>query len=713
MLISSLPSLDETGSPVPAVPAAVTTEDGTIQRDQHAAPSLANPTAIPTNAVDQAASTAAGKNQVIIVEGGPAKAENEGEDAPPEEVAAAKKSAAQKLSAATRAWLWRQCAPEARWFASGLLGSTISGLGRPVLGLLMAEFLIVFYSLDVSVMREQARLWGLFFLGMGVVQAVAAALQQVSYSTITERMVLRVRALAFESILRQPVGWFDVSADRTAGALANRLSTDCFLLKALTGERAGLAAAQLAVMAAGFGLALSASWIITLCILIIIPLTAIPIVVQATVVTRFAERANAAMAAAGQTATETLLQLRTVSAFGLETAAIRRFSRELELPHTQAVRNGIALGVGSGVAAGMVLFGTAFQYVVGGAFVDGGLLTFADLMRCLVVLLMMAIGIGDISKDASDRAEATLAARRIHALVSSESSIDALGGGGDVPAAGRATGRIVLDGVRFAYPARRDALVYDGLSLTIEAGQTVALAGPSGCGKSTLVALLERWYDVDGGALLLDGADVRSLSVRWLRSQIGLVSQEPVLFSGSIGWNIALGGGGEAADAAHHKGGNGGTLAADEPSEAVVSAARLANADGFVRAFPEGYASAVGEKGVQLSGGQKQRIAIARALVREPAILVLDEATSALDNESERVVQAALDAIMARQKRTTIVIAHRLSTIRHADSIAVVSGGRIVEEGPHDALLERPGGVYRALVAHGEQHSIRAGESEP
>ena len=309
---------------------------------------------------------------------------------------------------------------------------------------------------------------------------------------------------------------------------------------------------------------------------------------------------------------------------------------------------------------------------------------------------------------------ARVSAKEIFAVIDVQpDAIDALGGGGDVPAAGRATGRIVLDGVRFAYPARRDALVYDGLSLTIEAGQTVALAGPSGCGKSTLVALLERWYDVDGGALLLDGADVRSLSVRWLRSQIGLVSQEPVLFSGSIGWNIALGGGGEAADAAHHKGGNGGTLAADEPSEAVVSAARLANADGFVRAFPEGYASAVGEKGVQLSGGQKQRIAIARALVREPAILVLDEATSALDNESERVVQAALDAIMARQKRTTIVIAHRLSTIRHADSIAVVSGGRIVEEGPHDALLERPGGVYRALVAHGEQHSIRAGESEP
>ena len=166
-------------------------------------------------------------------------------------IAKQKKLARNKLSAETRAWLWHQCAPEAYWFVSGLLGSTISGLGRPVLGFLMAEFLIVFYSLDVASMRDQAKLWGLIFLGMGAVQATAAAMQQVSYSIITERMVLRVRTLAFESILRQPIGWFDESAERSAGALANRLSTDCFLIKALTGERAGLAVAQLAVVVAG------------------------------------------------------------------------------------------------------------------------------------------------------------------------------------------------------------------------------------------------------------------------------------------------------------------------------------------------------------------------------------------------------------------------------------------------------------------------------
>jgi len=244
--------------------------------------------------------------------------------------------------------------------------------------------------------------------------------------------------------------------------------------------------------------------------------------------------------------------------------------------------------------------------------------------------------------------------------------------------------------------------VYDGLCLTIDAGQTVALAGPSGCGKSTLVALLERWYDVDGGAMLLDGVDIRTLSVRWLRSQIGLVSQEPVLFSGSIGWNIGLGAGESGAT------GDAGAGFGPSTEAAVMQAAKLANAHGFVSEMPASYGTEVGEKGVQLSGGQKQRIAIARALVREPSMLILDEATSALDAESERVVQAALDALMAGRARTTLVIAHRLSTIRNADKIAVVSGGKIVEEGPHDELVATEGSVYRALVAHSSGQAARA-----
>ena len=187
------------------------------------------------------------------------------------------------------------------------------------------------------------------------------------------------------------------------------------------------------------------------------------------------------------------------------------------------------------------------------------------------------------------------------------------------------------------------------------------------------------------GSLTLDGVDVRQLSVQWLRAQIGLVSQEPILFAGTIGWNIGIG-------------------RKDATREQVEAAARLANAHEFVSQLPQGYETQVGEKGIQLSGGQKQRVAIARAVVRDPAILVLDEATSALDAASERIVQEASDSMLRTKHMTTIIIAHRLSTIRDADKIAVVSRGVVVEEGPHDELIERPNGVYRALVAHSAAH---------
>ena len=601
-----------------------------------------------------------------------------------------------QLSKTVRNWLWRQTRADVLWYAPFLIGACLTGLAMPASGFLMAQFLVVFYNVDTGEMRADARLWGGVFLGMGVVNAVGAISRQISSSIITERMVLRVRVAAFEAILRQPVGWFDGALDRTAGALSSRLATDCFQIKALTGERAGIAISQLAVLIGGLYISFDSSWRLTLCVFVIIPLTLIPVIAQAIVVKKYSERAAEALVAASSTASETLLQLRTVASFGLERHAMARFADELLLPTQQDVRKGIALGVGGGVAAGSILIGAAFQYIVGGAFFEADLIEFPDIMRCLLVLIFMAFGLAQVSRDASDRVEAMLAAGRVHAIIATKSPIDALTGSGLVPAE-RPCGKIELSNVEFAYPARRECPVYSKLSLTIDAGKTVALAGPSGCGKSTLVALLERWYDVDGGAICVDGVDIRTLNVRWLRSQIGLVSQEPVLFSGSIGWNIGLGAGstsdeGEAAIA---------QSAFGRTTEAAVThAARLANAHSFVSEMPDGYATQVGDKGIQLSGGQKQRIAIARALVREPRILVLDEATSALDTESERIVQAALDALLKGSTRTTIVIAHRLSTIRNADKIAVFSGGRVVEEGPHEALLERKGGIYKSLVVH-------------
>ena len=240
-------------------------------------------------------------------------------------------------------------------------------------------------------------------------------------------------------------------------------------------------------------------------------------------------------------------------------------------------------------------------------------------------------------------------------------------------------GDISVRDVVFAYPAAPEHLVCNGYSLEIGAGQTVALCGPSGSGKSTLIQLLERFYDPQEGSVRLDGVDLRDLNVRWLRSQIALVGQEPILFVGTVAENIAYGK--EGASRAE-----------------VEEAARSANAHEFImKSLPDGYETSVGHAGGTLSGGQKQRVAIARAIVRKPAILLLDEATSALDTTSERVVQAAIDEIMQKQKRTTVTIAHRLSTIRHADKIAVIREGRVVEQGTHAELM-LTGGVYAGLV---------------
>ena len=219
----------------------------------------------------------------------------------------------------------------------------------------------------------------------------------------------------------------------------------------------------------------------------------------------------------------------------------------------------------------------------------------------------------------------------------------------------------------------------NGYSLEIAAGTTVALVGASGSGKSTAIQLMERFYDPDSGVVTLDGVDLRELNVRWLRQQIGLVGQEPVLFSGTIVENIMMGKDGATRDEA-------------------IAAAKMANAHNFIESFESGYDTDVGGSGDQLSGGQKQRIAIARAIIKDPPILLLDEATSALDNESERVVQAALDDLMTQHKRTTIVIAHRLTTIRGADKIVVLSKGAVVEQGTHDELMAMKG-FYVGLQA--------------
>ena len=308
----------------------------------------------------------------------------------------------------------------------------------------------------------------------------------------------------------------------------------------------------------------------------------------------------------------------------------------------------------------------------GGRLVLAGEMSAGQLTSFLVYTLIVGFSLGALADLWADFMKAVGAAERVFELMDREPAIPSHGGR-DLT---RVDGRIELNDVVFAYPSRPNTTVLQRLTLHVAPGEVVALVGPSGAGKSTLAALLQRFYDPGAGVVTLDGVDLRELEPAWLRRQIGTVAQEPVLFSASVADNIRYGRPGATM-------------------EEIVEAARVANADRFVRLFPEGYDTLVGERGVQLSGGQKQRVAIARAVLKDPRVLVLDEATSALDAESEHLVQEALERLM--RGRTTFIIAHRLSTVLGADRVVVIDGGTVAQSGTHETLMAE-GGLYRRLV---------------
>jgi ATP-binding cassette subfamily B (MDR/TAP) protein 1 len=369
---------------------------------------------------------------------------------------------------------------------------------------------------------------------------------------------------------------------------------------------------------------------------------------------------------AGRIIGEVVMSVRTVASFTLEQRMSVRFNKATDLFLSKNLVPGALKGVYQGYAQFSLFAAFSLLYWFGGTQVSAGKTDFDGMLIPIFCMFMLGAGLGQAANGATDAAKAADACERVFDIVDREPKIDYTKENGvTLP---KVEGQISFRNVTFSYPSRPNQLVCNGYNLEIAAGTTVALVGSSGSGKSTAIQLVERFYDPASGTVTLDGVDLRELNVKWLRQQIGLVGQEPVLFSGTIAENIAYGKPGATR-------------------EDVENSARMANAFDFIQEFPDKFDTDVGEKGGQLSGGQKQRIAIARAMIKNPAVLLLDEATSALDTTSERVVQAALDELLTKFKRTTIVIAHRLSTIRNADKIAVVDRGRIVEEGTHDMLM--------------------------
>ncbi|XP_026876115.2 mitochondrial potassium channel ATP-binding subunit isoform X1 [Electrophorus electricus] len=491
-------------------------------------------------------------------------------------------------------------------------------------------------------------------------------------SRVGERVAANMRKTLFMSLMRQDVAFFD--ANKT-GQLVNRLTADIQEFKSSFKLVVSQGLRSITQTVGCFVSLYIISPKLTGLMVVMLPCLVGAGALIGSFLRRLSRKAQEQVSKATGVADEALGNVRTVRAFAMEDRELEMYAAEVEKSAimNEALGTGIAVFQGlSNIVLNCIVLGTIFA---GGSLMANNDMSPGDLMSFLVASQTVQRSLANISILFGQMVRGISAGARVFEYLTLEPSIP-LAGGERIPH-NSLTGRVDFLNIYFSYPTRPGSEILRNFSLTLRPCKTVAIVGESGGGKSTVAALLERFYDPDSGVIMLDGLDIRTLDPSWLRGEvIGFISQEPVLFGTSVMENIRFG-----------------KPAATDAE--VVAAAKQANAHAFIAGFPEGYNTVVGERGVTLSGGQKQRIAIARALIKNPTVLILDEATSALDAESERVVQEALDR--ATTGRTVLVIAHRLSTIQGADIICVMSNGRMVEAGTHLELLSK-GGLYAELI---------------
>ncbi len=498
-------------------------------------------------------------------------------------------------------------------------------------------------------------------------QAFVAFFRVQGFIRSGESALNRLRRDLFSHLVRLPMSYFH---EQRAGALSNRVSADLGVVRETLITTVPQAVRQSVILVGGLTFIFVASWKLSLIMLGSVPVVMLAIAFFGRKVRGFSKAAQDSLAEAGTVIEETVQGIADVKAFTNEAFESTRYSRALT-SFLDVTKRGAKNRAGFLAFIIFALFGTiAFVAWHGARMLATNQITWENFAYFILFSIFVGASLGSFPEIISQLQQTAGATERLREL------LDLAPERTDGDATGKLAGAISFDHLSFRYPSRPEALVLNDLNFAVQPGQRVALVGPSGAGKSTTFSLILGFNDPESGRVLFDGRCASELSLQALRSQIAIVPQEVLLFGGSIRENIEYGKPGA-------------------PLEEIQEAAKQANAHDFIAELPEGYETLVGPRGTKLSGGQRQRIAIARAILADPRILLLDEATSALDSESERLVNEALERLMAG--RTSLVIAHRLSTVRHADTILVFNHGKIVESGSHDELIERDG-TYRFLV---------------
>ncbi|XP_009353437.2 ABC transporter B family member 11-like [Pyrus x bretschneideri] len=556
----------------------------------------------------------------------------------------------------------------------GTISAIGNGLCTPLMTVIFGEVINSFGRTgNTKEVVDAVSKVALKYVYLGIGAGVAAFLQVSCWMVTGERQAARIRSLYLKTILRQDVGFFDTETN--TGEIVKRMSGDPVLIQEATGEKVGTVIQLIATFIGGFVIAFVKGWLLAPVMLSSIPPLVLAGAIVAILVSKLATRGQAAYSVAATVVEQTIVSIRTVASFTGEKQAISNYNNSLIDAYNSAVLEGLASGCGIGSVLLIMMCSYALAIWFGGKMILERGYTGGEVINVLFAVLTGSLSLGNASPCMSAFAAGQAAAYKMFETINRKPDIDVYDTNGQQLRDIR--GEIELRDVHFSYPARPDEQIFHGFSLSIPSGETAALVGESGSGKSTVISLIERFYDPQAGEVLIDGINLKEFQLKWIRQKIGLVCQEPVLFTCSIKDNIAYGKDGAT-------------------NEEIRAAAELANAAKFIDNLPQGLDTMVGEHGTQLSGGQKQRVAIARAILKDPRILLLDEATSALDAESERVVQEALDRIMIN--RTTVIVAHRLSTVRNADTIAVIHRGTIVEKGPHSELVKDPEGAYSQLI---------------